>query len=106
MATLGRLNSPGATGPLGPEAVPIPNAPQLAQQPSAATPTAPVDGIRCLGSEQLLFHVHAHLTVYVNGVRAGFRGGIGVVNPQVSQTAFGAYVGAGNCFDWLHTHAG
>jgi hypothetical protein len=104
VATLGRLNSPGATGPLGPEGVPIPNAPQLAQ-PSAATPTSPVDGIRCLGSEQLLFHVHAHLTIYVNGAARRVPGGIGIVNPQVSQTAVGAYAGAGNCFYWLHTHA-
>jgi hypothetical protein len=104
VAALGRLDSPGSPGPLGPEGVPIPNAPQLAA-PAAATPTAPVDGIRCLGSEQLLFHIHAHLTLYVNGVARRLPGGIGIVNPQVTQTPVGAYVGAGNCFYWLHTHA-
>jgi hypothetical protein len=104
VAALGRLDSPGPSGPLGPEGAPIPNAPQLAA-PSAAPPTVPVDGIRCLGNEQLRFHIHAHLTVYVNGAARRLPGGIGIVNPQVSQTPVGAYVGAGGCFYWLHTHA-
>jgi hypothetical protein len=104
VATLGRLSSPGATGTLGPEGVPIPNAAPLAA-PSAAAPQVPVDGIRCLGSEQLLFHIHAHLTIYVNGVARRLPGGVGIINPQVSQTPVGAYVGGGNCFYWLHTHA-
>jgi hypothetical protein len=104
VATLGRLDSPGAIGPLGPEGVPIPDAAQLAA-PSAATPQVPVNGIRCLGSEQLLFHIHAHLTVYIDGVARRLPGGVGIVNPQVSQTPVGAYVGGGSCFYWLHTHA-
>ena len=104
VATLGRLESPESPGPLGPEGVPIPDAAQLAA-PAAATPQAPVDGIRCLGSEQLLFHIHAHLTVFVNGVARRIPGGVGIVDPQVSQTPVGAYVGGGNCFYWLHTHA-
>ncbi|MEA2211030.1 MAG: hypothetical protein QOF83_978 [Solirubrobacteraceae bacterium] len=102
--TLGRLAFPGTTGPLGPEGVPIPDAPPLAA-PSAAAPQVPVDGIRCLGSEQLLFHIHAHLTVYVKGVARRLPGGVGIVNPQVSQTPVGAYLGGGKCFYWLHTHA-
>lgn len=84
--------------------MPIPDTTQLAA-PSAATPQVPVDGIRCLGSEQLLFHIHAHLTAYVNGVARRLPGGVRIVNPQVSQTPVGAYVGAGDCFYWLHTHA-
>jgi hypothetical protein len=104
VATLGRLDSPGRTGPLGPEGVPIPDAAPLAA-PSGAAPPVPVDGIRCLGREQLLFHIHAHLTVYVNGLARRLPGGVGIVNPQVSQTPVGAYVGGGSCFYWLHTHA-
>jgi hypothetical protein len=104
VSTLGRLASPGATGPLGPEGVPIPNAAPLAA-PAAAAPQVPVDGIRCLGSEQLQFHIHAHLTVYVNGVARRLPDGVGIINPRVSQTPVGAYVGGGNCFYWLHTHA-
>jgi hypothetical protein len=104
LATLGRLGSPGASGPLGPEGVPIPHVPQLAA-PAAAPTQVPVDGIQCLGAEQLLFHIHAHLTIYVNGVARRLPGGVGIVNPQVSQTAVGAYVGGGSCFYWLHTHA-
>jgi hypothetical protein len=82
----------------------MPNAPQLAA-PSAAPPTVPVDGIRCLGNEQLRFHIHAHLAVYVNGAARRLPGGIGIVSPQVSQTAVETYVGAGGCFYWLHTYA-
>jgi hypothetical protein len=104
LATLGRLDSPGASGRLGPEGAPIPNAPQLAA-PSAPPPTVPVDGIRCLGNEQHRFHIHAHLTVYVNGAARRLPGGIRIVKPQVSQTAVGTYVGAGDCFYWLHTRA-
>lgn len=104
LATLGQLASAGAPGPLGPEGVPIPDAAPLAA-PSAAAPQVPVDGIRCLGREQLLFHIHAHLTVYVNGIARRLPGGVGIVNPQISQTPVGAYVGGGNCFYWLHTHA-
>ncbi len=104
LAALGQLRSSGPSGPIGPEGVPIPNAPQLART-SAAPPTAPVDGIQCLGSEQLVFHIHAHLTVYVDGAARQVPYGIGIVNPQVSQTPLGAFVGAGSCFYWLHTHA-
>ncbi len=104
LAALGRLRSSAPSGPIGPEGVPIPNARQLAGT-SGAPPTAPVDGIQCLGSEQLLFHIHAHLTVYVDGAARQLPYGIGIVNPQVSQTPVGAYVGTGTCFYWLHTHA-
>jgi hypothetical protein len=50
-----------------------------------------VDGIECLGDEQLKFHNHAHLTVFVNGVRRTIPAGIGI-NPD--QT----------CLYWLHSH--
>jgi hypothetical protein len=104
LAPLGRLEPPGPPGPFGPEGVPIPNAPQLAE-PSAASPPRSVDGIRCLGNEQLRFHIHAHVTVYVDGHARQLPAGIGIINPQISPTTAGPYVGAGSCFYWLHTHA-
>jgi hypothetical protein len=50
-----------------------------------------IDGIQCLGSEQLAFHDHAHLTVFVNG----------------SQRTVPAFIGIkpdGSCLYWLHSH--
>jgi hypothetical protein len=49
---LGKLESPRSPGALGPEGVPIPYAPDLATA-SAAGVRSPVDGIQCLGDEEL-----------------------------------------------------
>jgi hypothetical protein len=91
-------------GPRGPEGVPIPDASPLAGgEPAQAG--SPVDGIMCQGTEQVLFHIHAHLTVFVNGAPRRIPEGIGIPGAQVSPTPAGPYVGAGTCFYWLHTHA-
>jgi hypothetical protein len=103
-ASLGSLRSPGPLGPIGPEGVPLPDASELAS-PASETPATPVDGIECLGSEQLLFHIHAHLTVYVDGRARRIRYGIGIRNPQTQQTPEGTFVASGSCFYWLHTHS-
>jgi hypothetical protein len=102
LARLGSLRSPAVTGTPGPEGVPVPDAPALAGTSSGGRP---VDGIQCLGSEQLLFHIHAHLTVYVRGAARQVPAGIGIDGAQRAQTPAGLYVGAGRCFYWLHTHA-
>jgi len=104
LALLGKLHSPGSPGPAGPEGVSVPGAPQLAGASTVAG-SGPVDGIQCLGGEQLLFHIHAHLTVFVNGAPRQIPGGVGIQRPVVSQTPVGPYVGGGSCFFWLHTHA-
>jgi hypothetical protein len=104
LASLGALRSPGPLGPLGPESVPVPHAAELASAASA-TPATSVDGIECLGSEQLLFHIHAHLTVYVDGQARQIPYGIGIRKPQTEETPRGPFVGGGSCFYWLHTHA-
>jgi hypothetical protein len=62
---------------------------------------APVDGISCDTSEQLLFHIHAHLAIYVDGAERLLAAGIGIGPPL--QLYQGAVVG-GSCFSWLHTH--
>ncbi|HWH10841.1 MAG TPA: hypothetical protein VG165_06905, partial [Solirubrobacteraceae bacterium] len=62
LASLGTLRPPGPPGSSGPEGVPIPNVPAVADRTSTAT-GGTVDGIQCLGSEQTLFHIHAHLTL-------------------------------------------
>ncbi len=89
----------------GPEGVPVPAGPDLAPVTSSAR-GATVDGIRCQRSEQVLFHIHAHLAVFVDGSSRRIPYGIGIAPPrQVQQTANGAFVTGGSCFYWLHTHA-
>ncbi len=48
-----------------------------------------IDGIQCNVVEQLLFHIHAHLDIIINGVYFLVPSQIGI---------------PGNCFFWLHTH--
>jgi hypothetical protein len=65
----------------------------------------PVDGISCQTSEQIVYHIHAHLAVYTNGKARTIPEGIGIVPPtQVVQTSAGPFVVAGTCFYWLHSH--
>jgi len=51
----------------------------------------PVDNIYCDKLEQTAFHIHAHLTLYVNGQKVPVSQGIGIA-PDTS------------CYYWLHTH--
>ena len=63
-----------------------------------------VDGIGA-GGEQVAFHIHAHLAVFVNGQRRTIPYGIGVVSPlRLTETADGPFVADGAAFYWLHTH--
>jgi hypothetical protein len=104
LATLGTLTAAPAPGPMGPENVPIPNAAALAG-PSAATAEQAIDGISCNTSEQTLFHIHTHLTIFVDGQQRQVPAGIGIPNAQAQQTPAGPFVDSGTCFYWLHTHA-
>jgi hypothetical protein len=104
LASLQKLSPPGPAGPPGPEGVPVPNAPPLAGG-ELASAGSPVDGIRCQASEQVLFHIHAHLTVVVRGAAGRIPFGIGIPAGQASPTPAGPFVGTGSCFYWLHTHA-
>lgn len=63
-----------------------------------------VDGIRCERSEQLLFHIHAHLAISANGQPRTVPRGIGIADPQTAQTQEGPVVAGGSCFYWLHSH--
>lgn len=48
-----------------------------------------VDGIKCQTSEQLAYHYHAYLKIYVDGNQVQVPGGIGL---------------PGQCYYWLHVH--
>jgi hypothetical protein len=107
LGTLGSLRpapAGGAMGALGPEGVPVPSAAPLAGTATSATGQA-VDGISCDTSEQTLFHIHAHLTIFVNGVPKQVPAAIGIPGAVAEQTPAGPFIGSGNCFYWLHTHA-
>ncbi len=66
---------------------------------SQATPTEqvfnpaypPVDGIFCDQLEQTSYHIHAHLTIYLNGQPVSIPQGVGIASDQ-------------SCLYWLHTH--
>jgi hypothetical protein len=51
----------------------------------------PVDGIYCDALEQTAYHIHAHLTIYLNGKQVTVPQGVGIASDQ-------------SCFYWLHTH--
>lgn len=104
LSTLGPLRPAPAAGPLGPEGVPIPAAAALAGLATAAS-GQPVDGISCQTAEQTLFHIHAHLTVFVNGSARQVPAAIGIPGAQATSTPQGPFIGSGTCFYWLHTHA-
>ena len=93
------------TGELGPEGIPLQTGAPLASVAGAAS-GQPVDGIRCDASEQVAYHIHTHLAIFVDGAPRSIPYGIGVVTPAVTQTAQGPFAQATRCYYWLHTHAG
>lgn len=64
-------------------------------------PGKSVDGIPCGAMEVTTYHVHAHLTIVINGVQKTVPGGVGIANAAVGP---GGFVSTGTCFMWLHTH--
>jgi hypothetical protein len=85
--------------------------PQIDTNPALLASTAgqahgePVDGIEAGRMEQLLFHIHAHLAIYVRGQQKLVPYGIGIVPPyKLQNTASGTFVTGGSKFYWLHTH--
>jgi hypothetical protein len=105
LSTLGGTLKPApAPGATGPEGVPIPSAPPLTGTATKATGQK-VDGIGCDTSEQVLFHIHAHLTLFVNGSARQVPAGIGIPQAKAQNTPQGPFIGSGKCFYWLHTHA-
>ena len=102
LATLGPLASPSPAPP-GPESPPVPPAPPLADLSKAAT-GQDVDGVKCETSEQVAYHIHAHLAIYVDGKPRQVPFGIGIPDPVTQQANGYPFVVSGKCFYWLHTH--
>ena len=57
---------------------------------SSSAAALTIDGIQCNAAEQLVFHNHAHLDIYINGQPYTIPSQIGIV--------------PGKCIYWLHTH--
>jgi hypothetical protein len=104
LSTLGRLVSPGPLGPQGPEVPPLETGPNLAPAGSPS-PGQSVDGIQCQGGEQVAFHIHARLTIFVDGKAEKVPYGVGIADPQIQPGIGVPFVASGACFSWLHTHA-
>lgn len=102
---LGKLDPSPAAGPLGPEGVPIPQSRPLAP-PRLLGNGQQIDGITCQAGEQVLFHIHAHLTIFVDGIPRQVPAGVGIAPPyEVEQTPSGRFIAGATCFMWLHTHS-
>jgi len=81
------------------------NSPTLLADTAGQVQGQTVDGISCDTSEQVVYHIHAHLAVYTNGRPRIIPAGIGIVPPtQTVQTSAGPFVVSGTCFYWLHSH--
>ena len=86
----------------GPSATPAPAA--LAPVPASVT-GQPIDGIQCQSMEQVAYHIHAHLAIYVDGGQRTIPEGVGIPAPrQETSSAEGPFVSAGTCYYWLHAH--
>jgi hypothetical protein len=54
----------------------------------------------------LTYHVHARLSLYVNGKLRSVPLGIGIAPPRdITENRGGPFVSGGGCFSFLHTHA-
>jgi hypothetical protein len=105
LSTAGHLRPAPAAGPLGPEDVPIPAVRVLAHAQLLADRQR-IDGITCEATTTVLFHIHAHLTIFVDGKPRQVPAGVGIAPPlEVDATPVGAFVAGATCLMWLHTHS-
>jgi hypothetical protein len=58
----------------------------------------PVDGVYCSANEQLSYHIHAHLSVYINGAAVPLVANTGIAPIGVTSSS------NVTCYYWLHTH--
>jgi hypothetical protein len=97
-------------GTPGPETIPVPSGPKLATLINTASGQT-INGVQCQTNEQLVAHVHTHLTIFVNGQARVIPYGIGIPGFQAVQlnppapAGPGPFVETGTCFYWLHVHA-
>jgi hypothetical protein len=93
-------------GGLGPEQVPTQLGTPLAAANTGLTGKT-IDGVQCNSNEQLAYHHHIHLAIFVNGQPRPVPLGIGMVPPAlVQKSSTGDFAeGSQTCIYWLHVHA-
>jgi hypothetical protein len=65
----------------------------------------PVDGMECSARETLLFHIHAHLAVFVDGRRRTIPRAIGIPQPrEITSSDQGPFVVGDRCYYRMHSH--
>ncbi len=93
----------------GPEGVPVQQVPDLASANSTVS-GSPVDGITCRKTmlQDVNYHIHVHLSIFVNGVQYRLPAGAGIVPPRTNELLQGGLFvdnSSGSCLYWLHVHA-
>ncbi|HEY6541964.1 MAG TPA: hypothetical protein VIZ18_13560 [Ktedonobacteraceae bacterium] len=58
----------------------------------------PVDGVYCDSLEQLSYHIHAHISIYIDGTNVPLVANTGIAPIGVTSQA------NVTCYYWLHTH--
>jgi hypothetical protein len=101
-ATNAAPDQSAAAAVIGFEGMPIEQGPDLAA--ASTTQTGTVNGIACGATEQLAYHIHAHLAVFANGSPRALPAGIGIPGSVAQNTAQGPIAAGGQCIYWLHTH--
>ncbi|MGH9055039.1 MAG: hypothetical protein ACRDYY_04120 [Acidimicrobiales bacterium] len=92
-------------GTLGPENVPLELGAPLAA-PNTGLTGKPIDGVQCNVGEQLAYHHHVHVAIFINGQPRSVPIAVGMVPPaQVEKTPQGDFAESASCFYWLHVHA-
>jgi len=87
---------------IGFEGVPLQQGPEIA--PASTTGTSTVNGISCGPTEQLVYHIHARLSVFRNGQSYVLPAGVGIPGSKAVDTNQGPIASGGSCIYWLHTH--
>jgi hypothetical protein len=103
-STIGNTPTTAVAENPGPETAPIPGGVELAPA-STTTPGTTVDGVECQSNEQVAYHIHIHLAVFIDGTQVQIPAGIGIPNPANQETSGDAFVAATVCYYWMHTHA-
>ena len=64
-----------------------------------------IDGVSSNEMEQLAYHIHAHLAIYINGTQKTVPYGIGIEQPWSTEAdGSSEFVDSGAAFYYLHTH--
>lgn len=91
-------------GAVGPEGIPLEEGKPLS--PAYALAGGTVGNVSCSSTEQLAYHRHVHLAIFVHGQPRSVPPGVGMEPPvQTQDTRQGKFAVTAKCFYWLHTHA-